>query len=549
MAIDSSKVSRDHCLSWASLPTINPLTRRKIEKDKARYKELREICSQKYNISTGSGDNVQPAESIKPKPVKNDKNNKHNKNVSKQNDVIDGVQVSRKHCTDFAKQPTINPLTGRKIQKNKAKYNQLKDACKSTHSVDIENGDIESVDIQSGNIQSGNIDRDISGNVSKLTKVDNEDNDANDAKKIRSCSFATFRPTLPQHLTPKRASLPDSINERDLPALKELYKRLGICEAPLQVDLSFSKGFKNIQNGMDESIAELLHLMHGNCVDHRRWRLHYYKDEGEWNLYQTHKHMRTIEDGITGDSFKVLVDAVKKNGKPICTCIGVSERNATLGHALMLVLYKPTRKDKVHMAIIDPNMTHALWIGPRYHTMIMEYMEKNFAVKVDEPVTINSYFQQANSHWPVSSLDSEGYCATWVCLMMDLFGKNVNSGMTITGTSDIKKAISLPISPFKPYNMAPWRKLIIDYAISRMFGVYWMATKKLYSEMSLGIGKSAIRHIESAFMFKYLEYISLDGVKDELVRYMKEPDGKAFKKRVREYKSRHFLEEFGELWA
>ena len=114
MPIDASKVSRDHCVAWAANPTTNPISGRKIEKDKSTYKDLfREICQEKFNISVDNKPNrpnLDHKPSVRSKPSQPGKQSKPNKpsvlDHGHQGNTIGGIVVIKDHCLAWASKPT-----------------------------------------------------------------------------------------------------------------------------------------------------------------------------------------------------------------------------------------------------------------------------------------------------------------------------------------------------------------------------------------------------------------------------------------------------------
>lgn len=429
---------------------------------------------------------------------------------------VDSKKVTRNHCIAWTQLPSVNPLSKRNILIDGPTYNQLRAICKSKYNIELAN---------EPNANAGNKNNEPNNEPNSPKKTDQENIVV---ERIRTCPFVKFTKPSPGIVTPRRRLI-FSPPLDDLTSIKTLYEDLGICEAPPHVNLNYGTALRHMGVGLYQSILDLLHLMHGKYVFPGTWSLTYYKrnlqldlDKGPMKMISANKGMQTFKD---------IVDNVNRSGDPILTSVGVYPEGEASGHAIMLVLYKPKPSESlVHVAIIDPNMSTA---GVSYTNMITQYVtgqkSRNWDLRVSGRVILPDKYQNADRHTEHSSMDAAGYCATWVCLMIDICARKLTSGMTIHGISDIEECLSM--EPISRDSKFLWRKLIIDYMVSRMLAVHTVAHE-------LCEAHCARTHIETDFIAKYAESISSKGIKDEIIRYLGKPGGQAFLQRLKDFNSR-----------
>lgn len=447
---------------------------------------------------------------------------------------IDPSIVTRQHCDEWTKTPEKNPISKHKIKLNGPTYNQLKDICMQKFNVGL------MPTVQQPNARNA-------GNVKNVKNANNVNNvpsvaNGNDSKnyntsfqqRIRACPNITYKSPLVDVVTPRRRRIHANIVPVQLAKMQGLYQQLGICEAPPHVNLHYTQGMAAIGKGLYVGIIQLLHLMYGPCVHHTMFTLQYAWDN---KMHLTHE-ISDINLWNTGvdridkdndDDFKALVDQVKSTSQPRCVAIGVRKQGKPVGHAIMLVLYKNGKAGKqdesVNMAVVDPNMNSAEW---EFFDMINAFFsQKPWGIKVYGSSVHDSGYQDANATNPVSSMDPEGYCALWVCLLMDMFGTKATSGHSIKSLSDVKDAIALPTQISTTYTHL-WRKLIIDYAVSRLLSVH-MAAHEL---SKVPKAKKSRDTIQSSFVGKYIEKLSIAGIKNELLEYLGRHNGPLFLERL-----------------
>ncbi len=104
----TSEITRDQCLAWAQLPTVNPMTRRKIQEHKPTYTKIAIACSELYNINVKQ---EQEQISMNRNITKDHMNNK---------DEVDG-RCPVRACVGFTIKDGV-PLTNRRRMVCEARY-------------------------------------------------------------------------------------------------------------------------------------------------------------------------------------------------------------------------------------------------------------------------------------------------------------------------------------------------------------------------------------------------------------------------------------------
>lgn len=343
---------------------------------------------------------------------------------------------------------------------------------------------------------------------------------------IRPFPYATFKLPLIGEVPPERARIYKEMTPTEFASMRELYHQLGIFEAPPQVNFNYETALRALgSSGLSYSLLQLFHLMYGPCIDPTYWVLDR-DSKGEMKMH----HGLTIIDMLPPHMYRKLdgaVNYVRDTGKPCCCFVGVHPIKGKTGHAIMVVLYKMKVADFVCAVLLDPHMGDA---GFDYTAPLMVYLsqQKDLNVIVGATVAHDNMYQQLNRSTQ-TSLDPGGYCALWVCLMMEIFANNVTSGMSVNSHDDILKATLLPVL-IDPKRPLLWRKLIVDYTFSRMMTVYQVSeelTEDLCSQ-----GQCTKDAIASAFIKKYVDVIDTTGIKADLMRRLGDSRGKLFREAI-----------------
>ncbi len=436
---------------------------------------------------------------------------------------VDSAKVSKEHCNMWKATPTVNPLTKRNILISGPTYKKLQIICKNKYNIDASNVlDVSNVT---------NVTKISPKKQKKASKIITNIIKEETKEGIRKCTFVKFKAPGIGELTPQRKSIIDGVRPSDAVVLRDLYSRFGICEAPPHANLNYNTGLSKIRSGLGKGIGELLHMMHGNTIHPGTWRLVYYNNSKIKRFFQSRSQLKVTYTDKDTDVFKGLIERVRQTGDPITTTVDVILSNAQTGHAIALVLFRPERAKTVSIAIIDPNMDHG---KAKYAQMLRKFLtnRKEFGhTKIVGSVAIADTYQSANSTVKKSSLDPGGYCALWTCLLMEMFAIYVSNGNKIKNIIDVEKAITLPVTIPKDGNLL-WRKLIIDYAVSRLLAVNMMAHE-------LCKAHCARKDLDDAFMSKYVETVDNQAIKEELIRYLGENRGNAFMTRINNVKTKH----------
>lgn len=441
---------------------------------------------------------------------------------------VDSAKVSKEHCNLWKTTPTVNPLTKRNILISGPTYNKLQTICKNKFNIDA--GDIPNITKSSPKKEESKI---ITSRIKTPRVIEEERVIVEDKQGIRKCTFVKFKAPGIGELTPRRKSIIDGVRPSDAVLLRDLYSRFGICEAPPHVNLNYDTGLSKIRSGLGKGIGELLHMMHGDTIHPGTWRL-VHNNSKIMRVFQRASQLKVTYTDKDTDVFKGLVERVRETGEPITTTIDILLSNARVAHAIALVLFRTPRAKTVSIAIIDPNMDHG---KPEYAQMLRKFLinRNEFGLtKIVGSIAIADTYQSANSTVKKSSLDPGGYCALWTCLLMEMFAIYVSKGNKIKNISDVEKAITLPVTIPKDGNLL-WRKLIIDYTVSRLLAVNMMAHE-------LCKAHCARKDLDDAFMSKYVETVDNQAIKDELVRYVGENKGNAFLTRLNDVKTKHYAD-------
>ncbi len=250
-----------------------------------------------------------------------------------------------------------------------------------------------------------------------------------------------------------------------------VYDALHICDAPRCFNVNQMSTYPCYF--VSDTMPQLLYIKYGPMIIPGIWFLDvkqetFVKRVGFPIIKFNGKQRDPVLDV---ESIHDIVKYVKTSKYVVhCICISVRMPGACIGHSLVLVIYVSKDDGMVHVLLINPHMDME---EGKYDTLVLDTLAKmaKDSFIVDGLLTdrdISMMYQGANRVVPVTSFDFEGYCQTWVMLMMETIVK----GFTRPGPTNAKGIARMLKLPIKPQPEVAWRKLVLDYLFSRLIELY-----------------------------------------------------------------------------
>lgn len=377
-------------------------------------------------------------------------------------------------------EPTINPLTNRRIRANGPTYNKLQSACGNTKS---------------------------------------QEHFSNMPCYIRKCSHIKYKPDI-MEASPSRKRLLNAVRPANtstwtglaygafdavcgrskiLSQVREFYDRWNLCEAPVNLDFSHVAA-----NTLYLYLAEYLHVLYGDVVVPGMLHL---DSKSNFNWYSEFLPKPKAKAGQ--ETFSDVITRVKQSPMRMHVALTIVENaDGVDAHAMVMVFNKTN--GNIALEIIDPYMQHESLYSSRLRAFLNTTTNKKHSQFRVMPHYVNRNlmrtFQSAESMMMTSSLDFWGYCGVWTVLMMEL----IASGARGDSNSSAQDILAHSV-PFKSASPAVWRKLALDYIFSRIADLYAVSAIFMYTH---------VHDFLDVYVARYVDKINEQEMYNAIMRYI-----------------------------
>ena len=419
----------------------------------------------------------------------------------------DHNKLDKKACSQWIKEPNVNPISRQNIPGHGSTYSRLANACRSILGLGQIPGMIKQGNARSTIVNKTNVNKNIA------------------TCHIHKCDTFTLKSEVQRKSLsgPARAIVYDSVKHptgaidaardylcghtRILSRVREFYKAWKMCEAPILLDLraySHDTWFIAFSH-----LTEYMYYLYGDVIipGLMHLRLH---DNTTLIIRDTWGAIDDKVRSVHPDNFEELVEFVRNSPhRHHVVWTSVPSINSNIGHAVVVVLSKPNihdprskRQRDIVIEILDPNMISQklLWWDFWEFTRTLEKYLRSQAKKLNYTVKglvvhreLYGKLQGKDALMPKSYLDSGGYCGVWSIMMMEIIAKS--SRDQNNHDSSVSQYLVDAFS-FKNASPAIWRKLIIDYFFTRVLDAYAMASTLYYP--------TATEFFESNYIQKYV---------------------------------------------
>ncbi len=389
------------------------------------------------------------------------------------------LNISKQQCMEWSKNPSINPLTKRKITQNGNVYNQIRSACESKYGIRPGHvGPKPSIDIppvaasSKPNIRNNMSSKVQSKNNPTEKRLLHKEATSRNGAQVRYCPHLIDikPPSVP--LTNHRKStqvLPE--DQEELHKIRVVYERLKLCDAPPNVSIAYTTDMQMMMSLFSVMMSHM-NFMYGDtvlpCMLQVKMDNKGHTDASVISLPVERAPSTTyaIHD------FKDIMRHAFQGSGPTCILTGSEDEDSN--HALALFIFHNYEKQAVHLHVIDPGMSGNQ--TTYYEAIVIKYLESemskymtkgSYIISSSVPDILAKTMQGQDRIVPLSSLDTKGYCLIWSMMMIEVIAIYLNMGNTIHSLNELFTGIGL--MTFMPMNRPTvWRKLVIDYAYSRL---------------------------------------------------------------------------------
>ena len=239
------------------------------------------------------------------------------------------INPSRQQCEEWARNPLVNPISKKAIQRDKSIYNEIKKKCLVYDHV---HSNLVPAVLQCSYVTSSYVTR-------KDHKHNNNDNNNNKNDEYTSTSV----------LTPRRKATVASITDPQVASsVRQAYGKLNICTAPHNININYKQYLQKYSRFVYQTLTETLYLIYGDTIIPGKWEISI--DGGSC----TRSKLYLVINNAIESTFHDVVHLARNTKRPHCLLLSVpnDKSNDAKWHAMMLAFY--TKHDHLHVCIVDP---------------------------------------------------------------------------------------------------------------------------------------------------------------------------------------------------